>query len=168
MRGDAKKVRAIRPQLVEMVANGDLEGAHALLEATIGSPDVRGWGAGFPAASDLMRRIMAIRPGAEGVELAVEALCGKPVYGPAGNVWKQARYEQDLDDWRKTGFIVGIEWQAQEWSCEAAKRKAGCYRLADAPPFETPGCDFEEAETQCCCAWYQLFEGKEPPSRWRR
>lgn len=168
MRGDAKRVREIRPGLVELVTAGQLRAACELLNATIGTPDDRGWGWSSAQIIDLMQRIMVIRPGSEGVELAVEALCGKTVYGPNGNVWKKARYEQDLSEWRKTDFIVGIEWMALERSCKAGKRKAGCYRLENAPPFETPGCDFEECETQCSCFWVQLLKGREPPPSWRK
>ena len=168
MGGDAKKVREIRPDLVSMVSGGDLTGAYALLEATIGNLDVRGWGWPFEPTADLMRRIMVICPGQQGVELAVEALCGHAIYGPGLNIWKQARYEQDLESWRQTSFIVGVQWGALDWSCDAGKQKAGCYRLADAPPFLTPDCWMEEEGGGCCCGWLELMEGNEPPTPWRK
>jgi hypothetical protein len=93
---------------------------------------------------------------------------GDAVNGSGDNAWKKDRYEQDLADARQAGFVVGVQWNAVEWSCEAGKQKAGCYRLEDAPTFETPGCDFEERETQCCCWWVNLFEGSEPPAPWRK
>ena len=164
MRGDAKKLAAIRGPLIELVSRGNLESAYSLVVSTIGSTEIRGWGYSSTFTIDLMQRIMTLQPGHLGVEVAVAALCGQSIYGMSRNFFSQARYEQDLAQYRSHEFIIGIEWKAEEWSCQKGKQRAGCYRLTDAPKFPDPGCN---CESGCICWWSAIFEDTAPSSPWR-
>ena len=161
---DQIKLDAITPDLMAMVAAGRLEAAYELLERTLGRYDARGWGWPMDSAVDLMQRILVLCPGDDGVFVAVKALCGDPVYDERRKFWTRARYEQDLDDARRCGFVKGIQIIQGACSCDQAGRVCGSYLLTDAPAFPPAWCD---SEVGCCCGWLNIFDDEEPPTPWR-
>ena len=74
------------------------ETAYCLLDEALGEEG------GWPVEPmvDLMKRIMALCPGEQGIELAVDALCGISHFDQRQSYWFKARFMQDLDEAKKS------------------------------------------------------------------
>ena len=158
------KLDAVMPELMALVAAHQHDAAFTLLEKTLGSYETRGWGCPMAGTVDLMRRIMALCPGDDGVFVAVKALCGDTIYDQRRKYWIRARYEQDLDQARDSGFVKGIQIVPSHSPCSKSGDICGSYFLADAPIFPPSWCN---SEFGCTCGWLNIFEDEDPPTPWR-
>lgn len=165
LKSDRLKLETIVPELMTLVAAHEHEAAFLLFEKTLGSCDSRGWGWPMAPTVDLMRRIVAICPGDDGVTVAVTmALCGDSTHDSRRLILVRARYEQDLDEARRCGFVKGVQIAPGYSPCSAASEICGCYLLADAPSFPPKFCT---SENGCVCGWLNIFDGEEPSTPWR-
>lgn len=160
-RVDKQRILQVRGYLVALVREGYPETAYCALEEALGA----GSPSGIGATVDLMRRIMDLCPGEDGVELAVDAMCGITHLDERQSYWLKARFMQDLDSAKRKPFVSGVAFQPREYCCDAARSLVGCYLLEDAPMLPIHRCD---ADPHCCCSWSLIFGNEAPPSPWRK
>lgn len=158
---EKQRILQVRGDLIALVRDGYPETAYCMLEDALGE----GNSSGIEATVDLMRRIMALCPGDDGVELAVDTMCGIPLLDERQSYWFKARFMQDLDAAKGKPYVAGMVLCPLEHCCDAARDLAGCYRLEDVPEPPIDRCD---AEPHCCCGWNLIFDNEAPPSPWRK
>lgn len=158
---ERQKILQVRDELLSLVRDGYPETAYCLLEETLGEEDR--WS--IEPTVDLMKRIMALCPGEQGIELAVDALCGIHHLDERQNFWFRARFEQDVEEARSKPFAAGFSIEPMAHCCGAGKKLAGCYRMDNIPTLPIDQCD---AEPHCCCGWNMIFVDEEPPSPWKK
>lgn len=66
-----------------------------------------------------------------------------------------ARYKEDIKDWKKSGFVKGVEIKIGNSPCDYAIKLAGFYLINDSPRIPHAKCN---AEYGCTCWWIQIFD----------